>query len=132
MPLSVGQLDTLSQHNYPVDTNLGLCSSSYYLDDGTFSSVVRVRHAESGELYAAKVVDKLLIMKNNKAAAVMAEKSILLSLSHENVVKLYSTFQDATSLCIESIVAVTVNLFRFYFGVLQWRQLAQAQKRPLH
>jgi serine/threonine protein kinase len=97
MPLSAGQVATLAARGFPVDGDTGN-SDDYYLDDGTFSSVVRVRDAE-GRQWAVKVVDKLLILKHNKANAVLAEKTILLALDHCNIVKLETTFQDSTSLC---------------------------------
>lgn len=69
-----------------------------YLDDGTFSTVLAA-HNQYGHKVAIKIVDKLLIMKHDKCKAILEEKRIHLSLSHENIVKLVSTFQDDQSLC---------------------------------
>ena len=71
-----------------------------YLDDGTFSTVISVSdESKAQNLAAIKIVDKMLVMKNDKCKAILEEKRIHLSLNHPNIVKLLSTFQDDQSLC---------------------------------
>ena len=68
-----------------------------YLDDGTFSTVIAVSDGDAR--FAVKIVDKMLVIKNDKCKAILEEKRIHLSLNHPNIVKLMSTFQDEQSLC---------------------------------
>lgn len=90
---------TLRQQESLKSQGLLLLNRDAFLDDGTFSTVLSVSSIETGQLYAIKIVDKLLIMKNDKCQAILEEKKIHLSLTHQNIVKLHSTFQDEQSLC---------------------------------
>lgn len=88
----MSQQETLLSHGFvPLKTGS-------YLDDGTYSTVVAVSDA-SGQRFAIKMVDKILILKQDKAKDILEEKSIHLKLNHENIVKLFSTFQDDLTLC---------------------------------
>lgn len=49
--------------------------------------------------YAIKVLDKRHIIREKKVKYVNIEKNTLYKLDHPGVVKLYSTFQDSSSLC---------------------------------
>lgn len=89
---------TLRQEESLRSQGLSLRKQDSYLDDGTFSTVLAVSD-ESDQDFAVKIVDKMLIMKHDKCKAVLEEKRIHLSLSHPNIVKLFSTFQDEQSLC---------------------------------
>lgn len=89
---------TLLQQESLRSQGFALKSSAAFLDDGTFSTVLAVTDA-SGQDFAVKIVDKLLIMKHDKCKAVLEEKRIHSALSHTNIVKLFSTFQDEQSLC---------------------------------
>ncbi len=90
--LTLLQQETLLSHGLrPLETGP-------YLDDGTYSTVVAVSDA-SGQQFAIKMVDKILILKNDKAKDILDEKSIHLKLNHPNIVKLLSTFQDDLTLC---------------------------------
>ena len=70
-----------------------------YLDDGTFSTVIAVSNESFDQKFAIKIVDKMLLMKNDKSKTVLEEKRIHISLNHPNIVKLFSTFEDEQSLC---------------------------------
>ena len=89
---------TLRQEESLRSQGLFLRKQDAYLDDGTFSTVLAVSDV-SDQDYAVKIVDKLLIMKHDQCNAILEEKRIHLSLSHPNIVKLFSTFQDEQSLC---------------------------------
>lgn len=89
---------TLRQQESLLSQGFSLREQDSYLDDGTFSTVLAVSDA-SDQVYAIKIVDKLLIMKHDKCKAILEEKRIHMSLSHPNIVKLFSTFQDEQSLC---------------------------------
>ena len=90
--LTPRQIETLKTHGFT------LSKTDSYLDDGTFSTVLKVTD-ESGALFAIKIVDKLIVLKHGKGEAILTEKRIHLALTHRNIVKLFSTFQDVQSLC---------------------------------
>jgi serine/threonine protein kinase len=89
---------TLRQRECLRSQGFSLRIKDFYLDDGTFSTVLAVSDAFD-KVYAVKIVDKLLIIKHDKCKAILEEKIIHLSLSHPSIVKLFSTFQDEESLC---------------------------------
>ena len=68
------------------------------IGEGSFSRVVRATHRESREVYAVKVVEKALVVKENKVKYVAIERDVLNRCRHPNVVRLYCTFQDAKRL----------------------------------
>ncbi|XP_047332192.1 3-phosphoinositide-dependent protein kinase 1-like [Impatiens glandulifera] len=65
---------------------------------GSYSKVVRAKKKDTGVVYALKVMDKKFITKENKSAYVKLERIVLDQLDHPGVVRLYFTFQDASSL----------------------------------
>ncbi|EFA78191.1 protein serine/threonine kinase [Heterostelium album PN500] len=65
---------------------------------GSYGKVKLVIEKETGKGYAAKILNKQLILKEKKAKYVNTEKTILDSLDHPNIVKLFYTFQDETNL----------------------------------
>ena len=90
-----------------------------FLDDGTFSSVLSAVNEVTGQAVAVKVLDKLLVLKHDKSCAVLEEKRIHSTLLHENIVKLFSTFQDDQSLCMRALHMLFYSFtFRFCFGVV--------------
>ena len=93
---------TLRQQESLRSQGFSVLKQDAYLDDGTFSTVIAVSD-ESDRVYAVKIVDKLLIMKHDKCKAILEEKRVHLSLSHPNIVKLFSTFQDEQSLCKKAV-----------------------------
>lgn len=57
------------------------------------------------QVYAVKVISKRLLQKENKVRYANSERAILSKLgsanpSHPGIIKLYSAFQDANSLCM--------------------------------
>ena len=48
--------------------------------------------------YAIKILNKKHIIKHNKIKYVTIEKDILLKMNHQNIVKLFGTFQDSSNL----------------------------------
>jgi 3-phosphoinositide dependent protein kinase-1 len=72
------------------------------------------RRKETEMLYAIKVVNKNRLIRYDKVDAVKREKSILLSLRHDGIVRLRWTFQDELSLCmLKNIVFVMRNEFLY-------------------
>ncbi|KAG0203405.1 pkb-activating kinase-like protein [Mortierella sp. GBA30] len=68
------------------------------LGEGSYSTVVAAFDLSYRRDYAIKVLDKRHIIRENKVKYVNIEKDTLYKLDHPGVVKLYSTFQDNTSL----------------------------------
>lgn len=60
--------------------------------------VVQVEHKITGRVYALKVVDKHLILKNKQTEHISNERKLLDSFDYEGIVHLHFTFQDADSL----------------------------------
>eukprot|EP01132_Coremiostelium_polycephalum_P005523 gene5523-6881_t len=65
---------------------------------GSYGKVKLVVEKETGKGYAAKILSKELIIKQKKSKYVNTEKTILDSLDHPNIIKLYYTFQDELNL----------------------------------
>ncbi|KAF9925875.1 pkb-activating kinase-like protein [Linnemannia zychae] len=68
------------------------------LGEGSYSTVVSAVDLNNRRDYAIKVLDKRHIIREKKVKYVNIEKNTLYKLDHPGVVKLYSTFQDSTSL----------------------------------
>ncbi|GBE84540.1 kinase-like protein [Sparassis crispa] len=73
------------------------------LGEGSWSMVVKAVHARSGKVFAVKIVSKAFLKKEDMVSHAMAERDALLKLFRgrggpPGFVRLYSTFQDLTSL----------------------------------
>ncbi|KAI1321048.1 pkb-activating kinase-like protein [Mortierella claussenii] len=68
------------------------------LGEGSYSTVVEAVDLSNKRNYAIKVLDKRHIIREKKVKYVNIEKNTLYKLEHPGVVKLYSTFQDSSSL----------------------------------
>ncbi|KAF9381988.1 pkb-activating kinase-like protein [Podila verticillata] len=68
------------------------------LGEGSYSTVVAAVDLSNKRDYAIKVLDKRHIIREKKVKYVNIEKNVLYKLDHPGVVKLYSTFQDSSSL----------------------------------
>ena len=60
--------------------------------------MVQVQQKGTGRRYALKVVDKHLVLKHKQTDYISNERKLLDQLDYEGIVRLYFTFQDATSL----------------------------------
>ncbi|EGC33816.1 hypothetical protein DICPUDRAFT_36122, partial [Dictyostelium purpureum] len=65
---------------------------------GSYGKVKLVIEIETKRVFAAKILNKKLVIKEKKAKYVNTEKTILDSLEHPNIVKLFYTFQDEINL----------------------------------
>lgn len=65
---------------------------------GSYAKVVLARNIYTDKHYALKIIDKLFIQQESKEYEVYIERYMLSNLNHPNIVKLYSTFQDARKL----------------------------------
>src|ERR1700744_6157215 len=77
--------------------------STFYGVSCWCQQVLKGTHNLSQKIYAVKIVDKKLLMRENKVATAHAEKNALTKLggpkSHPGIIKLQWTFQDEWSLC---------------------------------
>jgi serine/threonine protein kinase len=69
------------------------------IGQGSYSTVVKVIEKANGAVFAAKILDKRHIIKENKVKYVNVEKEVLNQLQHPFIIKLWYTFQDSASLC---------------------------------
>ncbi len=61
---------------------------------GGFGKVYKVRHKQSKNIYAIKVINKKKIIDNKLTEQIKLEVKIMYQLDHPNVVKLYNHFED--------------------------------------
>eukprot|EP00359_Climacostomum_virens_P009954 CAMPEP_0204905458 /NCGR_PEP_ID=MMETSP1397-20131031/5431_1 /ASSEMBLY_ACC=CAM_ASM_000891 /TAXON_ID=49980 /ORGANISM="Climacostomum Climacostomum virens, Strain Stock W-24" /LENGTH=720 /DNA_ID=CAMNT_0052074341 /DNA_START=38 /DNA_END=2197 /DNA_ORIENTATION=- len=64
------------------------------LGEGAFGEVYKVRHKESGNLFAIKVISKEKVQASNMLQQIRREIRIMYSLNHPHIVKLYNHFED--------------------------------------
>ncbi|MES1920737.1 3-phosphoinositide dependent protein kinase-1 [Bonamia ostreae] len=91
------------------------------LGNGAYAHVVSARFTskrpggrlEHGGMYALKIVSKVKLLIHKKSASVLNEKAALKQLDHKNVVKLYETFQDESSLYFVLELASTTTMADF-------------------
>ena len=66
---------------------------------GSYGRVVLATHKETQVQYAAKILVKENILKNNLVKYVSTERDLLRQLNHPNIIKLLFTFQTPLELC---------------------------------
>jgi serine/threonine protein kinase len=76
------------------------------LGEGHFGKVYKCKNKKSGEIYAVKIINKI-ILKPNDLALIKQEKIILNLIKHENIISLKDFFEDK-----QNIYFITV----FYEG----------------
>lgn len=70
-----------------------------HIGRGSYADVYIVKSLIDGKIYAMKKIDKNFIEKQGKNHQVFVERVILDKFNHRGIVKLYTTFQTANSLC---------------------------------
>ena len=68
------------------------------LGRGAYGKVVLARSKATDKEYAIKIIDKFFLDKLNKTHEAFIEREMLAKLSHENIVKLVSSFQSTEKL----------------------------------
>ncbi|POM79478.1 AGC/PKA protein Kinase [Phytophthora palmivora] len=68
------------------------------LGSGTFGRVKLVRHMPTGAAYALKILNKASVVAYKQQRNVVNEKSVMAQCNHPFLLKLYTTFKDATRL----------------------------------
>ena len=71
---------------------------SVMLGEGSYSQVYLVQSLVDGQQYAMKVLNKAHLQRHNHSSVAYAEKAALTACVHPNIIRLYHTFQDHTSL----------------------------------
>ncbi|TDH65253.1 uncharacterized protein CCR75_008065 [Bremia lactucae] len=74
-----------------------------HLGEGNFSRIVEATHKATGEKFALKIIEKqriqrLRIRHQNIFNEINMEKDVLNRLRHQNIIRLYQTFQDDKNL----------------------------------
>ena len=71
---------------------------SALLGEGSYSQVYLVHSLLDQQQYAMKVLNKAHLQRHNRTTVAYAEKAALTHCSHPNIIRLYHTFQDHSSL----------------------------------
>ncbi|KAL9685966.1 hypothetical protein QQ045_023421 [Rhodiola kirilowii] len=71
---------------------------------GSYSKVVRAKKRDTGVVCALKIMNKMFIIKQNRAACAKLERLVLDQLDHPGIVRLLFTFRDTSSLCSFSVI----------------------------
>jgi len=88
------------------------------LGEGAYARVLHVKHKGTDRCFAAKILDKRQIRKEDKIANVMMERNVMSVAQHHNVVRLYFTFQTkeelffVMSLCARGDMFEAIQSFR--------------------
>lgn len=82
------------------------------LGEGSFGRVVVATEIATGQKWAVKILEKKHIIKENKVKYVKAERNILNMINHDNVIKLYCTFQDNKNLYLVMELAEGGEMFQ--------------------
>lgn len=69
-----------------------------FLGKGSYAKVFLVKHKETSKLYAMKAVLKSHMHKEKKQEEVKAERDVLVSTRHPNIIRLFYSFRDAKRL----------------------------------
>jgi calcium-dependent protein kinase len=68
--------------------------------EGTYGKIIKVRHLLSNELRVVKVINKSVILKGVSESDVITEISILKSMDHPNIIKVFEFFSDKENIYI--------------------------------
>ncbi|KAL0218578.1 hypothetical protein P9112_004231 [Eukaryota sp. TZLM1-RC] len=64
------------------------------IGEGAYAVIRLGRHRVNGTLFAIKIISKAHVYKLNKVSYVQQERTVLSSVSHPNIIRLHSCFQD--------------------------------------
>jgi hypothetical protein len=64
------------------------------IGEGAYAKVYKIKHIESNQIYAMKVIEKRLLEKEEKLYQVYVENEILNICNHPNIINIYGAFED--------------------------------------
>jgi len=70
------------------------------LGSGAYAKVYKARLKKTGDFYALKMIDRVVMEKEEKLFQVYLENEFLNSLNHPNIVKTYGVYEDEEKICI--------------------------------
>lgn len=91
------------EDHYQLDQELG---------EGAYGRVVKVIHKQTGQIRAMKIVDKQLLDEAVDSKEIENEISVLKSLDHPNIIKVYEYFDYKTHLFIVNELIPNGDLFK--------------------
>ena len=94
---------------------------------GSFGSVWKVRHRETNQIYAIKVINKEYIIKQNMTEQIKKEIEIMYKLNHPHIIKLYSHFEDEEDFCLTMEYASRGQLYSFIKKQKKLNQISSKQ-----
>ena len=68
------------------------------LGEGSYGKVYKAEEKSTGKVFALKQINKAFVTEEGKEYQVFIEKIILQQIQSDNIIKLYSTFQDKNNL----------------------------------
>lgn len=81
------------------------------IGEGAFGQVFKVRHKQTGHLYAIKMISKQKIVMKNMLDQLQRELRIMYSLNHPYIIKLYNHFEDQRNFYLIMELAEGGSLF---------------------
>jgi len=83
------------------------------LGSGAYAKVYKARNKKTGEIYAIKIIDKIMIEKKGKLHQIFCENEFLNILDHPNIVKTYGVYEDEEkiNIVLEYIPKGSLNSF---------------------
>jgi len=70
------------------------------LGSGAYAKVYKAKLKRSGELFAIKIIDSIVMRKEEKLFQIYLENEFLSSLNHPNIVKTYGVYEEEDNICI--------------------------------
>ena len=97
------------------------------LGQGSYGKVVRVKSKKSGEEYAMKIIAKSLISNLNMFDQMKNEINIMMSLSHKNIIELYSYFEDHKNMYLIMEMAEEKHLYQRLKAIITYDEKEAAK-----
>lgn len=97
------------------------------IGEGAFGQVYKVRHVETGNLYAIKVIQKSRIIAKDMLQQLRREIRIMYCLDHPNIIKLYNHFEDDTNFYLIMELAENGSLFNKVVKLKSFDEATAAQ-----
>ncbi|KAL0488072.1 3-phosphoinositide-dependent protein kinase [Acrasis kona] len=94
-----------------------ICKDDFIFEDelgaGAYSRVVLTTFRATGKKYATKIIQKSFVLREKKVKTVQMEKKVLNIMDHENIIKLFCTYQDKDNLYFALELAPGGEMFSY-------------------